>query len=67
MKTITALHPFGRISAHGFHPLGWLVQAFAAHHQRMRLEDLDPHMLRDIGLDRDAARREAHRPFWDLP
>jgi uncharacterized protein YjiS (DUF1127 family) len=35
--------------------------------ERDRLSRLDDHLLRDIGLDRDAARREASRPLWDAP
>lgn len=50
----------------GFHPMNWLVQAFATHSQRARLDMLDDHLLSDIGIDRAAAHEEAHRPFWDL-
>lgn len=32
---------------------------------RRALIELDDRLLRDIGLDRLAARREAERPFWD--
>ena len=32
--------------------------------ERRRLEDLDDHMLADIGVTREAARREAQRPPW---
>jgi uncharacterized protein YjiS (DUF1127 family) len=35
--------------------------------QRLRLGDLSDHMLRDIGITRDQAMREADRPFWDPP
>lgn len=45
----------------------WLVQALATRHQRMRLDQLDDHLLRDIGIDRRTAYWEAHRPFWDRP
>ena len=31
---------------------------------RKHLARLDPHLLRDIGIDTRAARREAARPFW---
>jgi uncharacterized protein YjiS (DUF1127 family) len=34
---------------------------------RVRLAELDDHLLRDIGLDHLAARREAERPSWDAP
>jgi uncharacterized protein YjiS (DUF1127 family) len=35
--------------------------------QRRHLAVLDDHLLRDIGLDRADATREAYRPFWDVP
>ncbi len=33
--------------------------------ERHLLEELDDRMLRDIGLAREDARREAARPYWD--
>ncbi|ETX14745.1 hypothetical protein OCH239_20490 [Roseivivax halodurans JCM 10272] len=39
----------------------------AMRRQRTALGDLDDHALRDIGLSRAEARREARRPFWDVP
>jgi uncharacterized protein YjiS (DUF1127 family) len=35
--------------------------------QRRQLQSLSDAMLRDIGLSRADAEREATRPFWDLP
>ena len=32
--------------------------------QRLALLDLDDHQLSDIGISREAARREAEKPFW---
>jgi uncharacterized protein YjiS (DUF1127 family) len=32
--------------------------------QRGLLKDLDDRMLKDIGLTRDEANREARKPFW---
>lgn len=32
--------------------------------QRQALHDLDDRQLRDIGLSREAAMREASKPFW---
>jgi hypothetical protein len=32
--------------------------------QRRDLEDLDDHLLRDLGLTQAAAAAEARRPFW---
>ena len=34
------------------------------HRTRKQLARLDDHMLRDIGIERDAACTEARRPFW---
>lgn len=34
--------------------------------QRRLLVSMDERMLRDIGIDRQAALREARRPFWDV-
>lgn len=33
--------------------------------QRRRLLELDAHMLKDMGISRADAVREAKRPFWD--
>jgi uncharacterized protein YjiS (DUF1127 family) len=38
----------------------WRERAYS----RRRLCELDDHILRDIGLTRDALLREATRPFW---
>ena len=32
--------------------------------QRLALAELDDHLLRDIGLSREQARRESAQPFW---
>jgi len=50
-----------------FQPLGRLLRAMLMRRSRVRLAELDDHLLRDIGLDRLAARREAERPSWDAP
>ena len=34
--------------------------------QRHQLASLDEHVLRDIGIDREVARRESARHFWDI-
>lgn len=33
--------------------------------ERLQLAELDERLLRDIGIDRQTAMREAERPFWD--
>jgi uncharacterized protein YjiS (DUF1127 family) len=32
--------------------------------QRDALRELDPHLLRDIGISPEQARAEAGKPFW---
>ena len=39
----------------------------ATHRQRQHLGALDGAALKDIGLTRDQADREAARPLWDVP
>ncbi|MEM9049437.1 MAG: DUF1127 domain-containing protein [Pseudomonadota bacterium] len=39
----------------------WMARA----RSRRALAALAPHQLDDIGISREAARREARRPFWD--
>ena len=53
--------------ANAFRPLKWVGQALAIRKQRLRLDQLDEHLLRDIGIDRRTAYWESHRPFWDRP
>jgi uncharacterized protein YjiS (DUF1127 family) len=36
----------------------------ARRRDRRALAALDPHLLRDIGLNEDQAAREAGKPFW---
>lgn len=31
---------------------------------RMTLKNLDPHLLRDVGIPYEEAMREAKKPFW---
>ena len=41
-----------------------LARWLDASRSRQTLDELDEHMLRDIGLTRDEARREASKFFW---
>jgi uncharacterized protein YjiS (DUF1127 family) len=41
-----------------------LVRWLDASRTRQTLDELDEHLLRDIGLTRDEARREASKFFW---
>jgi uncharacterized protein YjiS (DUF1127 family) len=38
--------------------------AAVRHRERRQLAALDPHLLRDIGLDSQAAETECAKPFW---
>lgn len=62
-------------AGHGFNPVAALVdgvlhtgatfytwQQRAA--ERQALDQVDERLLRDIGINRDAAAREARKPFW---
>ena len=42
----------------------WLMAAHERRRQRRALADLDDRSLRDIGLSRRQAEREAAKPFW---
>ncbi|MFU8777659.1 MAG: DUF1127 domain-containing protein [Roseovarius sp.] len=44
-----------------------LAEMLAVWTQRRALCRLDDTALKDIGLTRETALREACRPFWDLP
>lgn len=52
-----------------FNGLGRFAPAriFAMRRTRARLAQLDDHMLKDIGLTREAAARETARCSWDAP
>lgn len=41
-----------------------LSAALTRRRDRLRLGHLDAHLLRDIGLDPQEARRECAKPFW---
>jgi uncharacterized protein YjiS (DUF1127 family) len=56
----------GRIPGFGALLRRWVHRADLAR-QRRALGRLDSHLLKDIGLDPEQARREAHRPVWDAP
>lgn len=43
---------------------GWLVRFWRNWETRRQLADLDDHLLRDLGLTRDQALREADKLPW---
>jgi uncharacterized protein YjiS (DUF1127 family) len=44
--------------------MGWLLEAWERRRTRDYLTQLDDRMLKDIGVTRVEARREASKPFW---
>ena len=48
-------------------PLRRLLRAMLMRRSRLRLAELDNHLLRDIGLDRLAVTREAQQTSWNAP
>jgi len=46
---------------------GTLFQRMLLQRQRQRLAELPDHLLKDVGLTRETAAREANRPAWDAP
>ena len=44
-----------------------IAKMIALGRSRRALAGLDAHLLRDIGLEPDAALSEARRPSWDVP
>jgi len=45
----------------------FILIAVGAQRQRRQLKKLDNISLRDIGLTREEAIKEAARPIWDVP
>jgi uncharacterized protein YjiS (DUF1127 family) len=45
---------------------GYLLRLWQTHQERCRLAELEPRLLRDIGIDPVAATQEVERPFWQL-
>ncbi|WP_114860086.1 DUF1127 domain-containing protein [Azospirillum brasilense] len=56
----------GTDGAQGFvkRVLGEALGMIERHRQRRSLAALDDHLLRDVGLSRSDARREADKAFW---
>ena len=44
----------------------YLVSLWQSNRERQRLAELDPRLLRDLGIDPRAAEHEIERPFWQL-
>jgi uncharacterized protein YjiS (DUF1127 family) len=41
-----------------------LRAAWRRHHSRQRIAELDPYLLKDIGITHSDAELEANKPFW---
>lgn len=44
--------------------VGMILVWQGRHRNRLHLDHLDPRLLKDIGLDQEAASAEAAKPFW---
>jgi uncharacterized protein YjiS (DUF1127 family) len=44
----------------------YVLRLWRTHQERRHLAELDPRLLRDIGIDPVAAAQEVDRPFWEL-
>lgn len=65
MNTSLSRNRLPTVGGHG--PVTWMSAMFGTWRQRHALDQLDDHMLEDIGLTRRDAHTEAHRPIWDVP
>ena len=68
MRT-TIAHEHHRDVSHGIgralHEIAHMVHVWQERAQaRRQLAELDDHLLRDIGVDRDSLRHEIDKPFW---
>lgn len=63
-RTETALVPMHHRSGLVSRFTRAIAAAFVRQRNRQRLGHLDPHLLRDIGLDAETARQECSKPFW---
>ncbi len=45
---------------------GYLSRLWQTHQERRALAELEPRLLRDMGIDPVAAAHEIERPFWAL-
>ncbi len=50
------------------HPSLWdqVRAAWRRHHSRQRISELDPYLLKDIGVSHAEAECEANKPFWQV-
>ena len=64
IDVMTASPPARRGWRPGAWVLAWIGTAMDRRDQRLRLESLDPHLQRDIGLTRAEAWAAARRPWW---
>lgn len=57
LQSFSLLHTFSVIA-------GLMQKWIIVSRQRKHLAELDAHMLRDIGIDKEYVRKEISKPFW---
>ncbi len=63
-QTAAALVPTSAGETMWRRAIGWFSATLERRRQRRALAELDDHLLKDIGLSRDEARRESRKPLW---
>ena len=58
---------FGHFSEYVKNSLKFVQKAHMISRERHQLLELDDERLKDLGLTKEQADKEANRPFWDLP
>ncbi len=64
-RFLHGLAPFAAISRRLSTWVAWYTAQACRQAQRRSLARLDDHLLRDIGVSRGEAEREANRRFWE--
>jgi uncharacterized protein YjiS (DUF1127 family) len=63
-RTAASGQPMAEVAGLVMRAIGLLGLWYERARQRRQLSELPPHLLRDIGIDRVDALREARKPFW---
>jgi uncharacterized protein YjiS (DUF1127 family) len=65
LRPPAALVPLPSAAREAFHRIAqWCLRCHDRARQRRSLRELDPHLLRDIGVTRSEALAESAKPWW---